>query len=44
LGEEFIFPRDLAEVRYIRFEMLESWSGMQCSTISELSFWGQISQ
>lgn len=44
LGEEFIFPRNLEEVRYVRFEMLESWSGMQCSTISELSFWGQINQ
>lgn len=41
-GEEFSFPRDVAVVRYLRFEMLESWSGMKCSTISELSFYGDI--
>lgn len=40
-GEEFSFSRDVSVIRYIRFEMLESWSGMECSTISELSFWGQ---
>lgn len=44
LGEEYIFPREIEEVRYIRLEMLESWSGMECSTISEISFWGQISE
>lgn len=41
-GEEFSFPRDIPNVRYLRFEMLESWSGMACSTIGELSFWGEI--
>lgn len=41
-GEEFTFSRDISVIRYLRFEMLESWSGMECSTISELSFWGQI--
>jgi hypothetical protein len=41
-GEEFSFPRDIAVVRYLRFEMLESWSGMKCSTIGELSFYGDI--
>lgn len=41
-GEEFSFPRGMEAVRYIRFEMLESWSGMKCSTIGELSFWGEI--
>lgn len=41
-GEEFSFPRDIPAVRYVRFEMLESWSGMLCSTIGELSFWGEI--
>jgi hypothetical protein len=41
-GEEFSFPRDLEAVRYLRFEMLESWSGMKCSVIGELSFWGDI--
>ena len=42
LGEEFSFPRTIDAVRYLRFEMLESWSGMKCSTIGELSFWGEI--
>ncbi|MDR3246462.1 MAG: DUF4959 domain-containing protein [Prevotellaceae bacterium] len=42
LGEEFSFPRDVPVVRYLRFEMLESWSGMKCSTIGELGFWGEI--
>jgi hypothetical protein len=42
LGEEFSFPRNLEAVRYVRFEMLESWSGMKCSVIGELSFWGEI--
>jgi hypothetical protein len=41
-GEEFSFPRDIGVVRYVRFEMLQSWSGMECSTIGELSFWGEI--
>lgn len=41
-GEEFMFARDVPVVRYIRFEMLESWSGMECSTIGELAFWGEI--
>lgn len=43
-GEEFSFPRNLEAVRYLRFEMLESWSGMKCSVFSELSFWGDIQQ
>jgi hypothetical protein len=41
-GEEFSFPRTIDVVRYVRFEMLESWSGMECSTIGEVSFWGEI--
>jgi len=43
-GEEFSFPRDISDVRYLRFEMLQSWSGMKCSTIGELAFWGEIKQ
>ncbi len=41
-GEEFSFPRTIPEVRYIRFEMLESWSGMKCSVVSEVAFWGEV--
>lgn len=45
LGEEFVFPREgMPVIRYLRFEMLESWSGMQCSVISELAFWGEIQE
>lgn len=43
-GEEFMFDRDLDAVRYLRFELLESWSGMECSVIAELAFWGQIEE
>lgn len=41
-GEEYIFPRNIPTVRYVRFEMLESWSGMKCSVVSELAFYGEI--
>lgn len=41
-GEEYSFNRDIQPVRYLRFVMLESWSGMKCSLMSELSFWGEI--
>lgn len=41
-GEEFSFPRDIPPVRYVRFEMLESWSGMLCSVVSEVSFYGEV--
>ena len=40
-GEEYEFPISLEPVRYIRFEFLESWSGMECTVIGEFSFWGQ---
>jgi hypothetical protein len=42
LGEEYSLPRDIPVVRFVRFEMLESWSGMKCSVIGELAFWGEI--
>lgn len=41
-GEEFTFPRDIPEIRYVRFEMLESWSGMLCSVVSEVAFYGEV--
>ena len=43
-GEEFTFPADAIKVRYVRFEMLESWSGMQCSTIGEFDFFGNAEE
>lgn len=41
-GEEFSFPRGIPDVRYVRFEMIRSWSGMKCSVVSELAFHGEI--
>lgn len=43
-GEEFSFPRTIKPIRYFRFEILESWSGMKCSTIGELDFYGEITE
>lgn len=44
LGEEFPFERTIPIVRYIRVEILDSWSGMLCSTMSEISFWGEVQE
>lgn len=44
LGEEYSFPTGMDPIRYIRFEFLESWSGMKCSVVGELSFWGDIQE
>ena len=41
-GEEFYFPSGMEPVRYLRFEFLDSWSGMELTGIGELSFWGTI--
>ncbi|MGM9748955.1 MAG: DUF5000 domain-containing lipoprotein, partial [Candidatus Cryptobacteroides sp.] len=41
-GEEFSFVQPQPEIRYVKLESLESWSGMLCTTLSELSFWGSI--
>lgn len=41
-GEEFTFPVELAtDVRYIRFDILETWGGTEMIHISELEMWGQ---
>ena len=41
-GEDFTFPIELAtEVRYIRFDVLETWGGTEMIHISELEMWGQ---
>ena len=41
-GEDFTFPIELAtEVRYIRFDILETWGGTEMVHISELEMWGQ---
>ncbi|MCL3781351.1 DUF4959 domain-containing protein [Prolixibacteraceae bacterium JC049] len=41
-GEEFEFPLDAPEVRYLRFVMYENWSGGNIAQMGEMSFWGQI--
>jgi hypothetical protein len=43
-GEEYSFPRDIESVQYLRFEFIESWSGMLCTDFSELAFWGEIKE
>lgn len=41
-GQEFLFDNPDAQilVRYIRFMSTSSWSGMECSRIAEMKFWG----
>jgi len=44
-GEDFEFDiNNLVEIRYVRFELIENWEGMNFpySVIGELSFWGEI--
>lgn len=45
-GHEFYFenPDNNPAVRYIRFTSLESWSGMECTRMSEMKFWGRIEE
>lgn len=41
-GHEFLFDNELMKpIRYVRFVSLSSWSGMECSRIAEMKFWGQ---
>jgi hypothetical protein len=42
LGEEYSIPLDVPAVRYIRFEFIETWGGLDVVNFSELSFWGDI--
>lgn len=41
-GEEYSFSGDCPEIRYVRFEFIESWSGMQSVGFGEVSFWGEV--
>lgn len=41
-GEEFEFPLDAPDVRYLRFKLLSTWSGSSGLSVGELTFWGQI--
>lgn len=41
-GHEFAFDNEMMKpVRYVRFISLASWSGMECTRIAEMKFWGQ---
>ena len=41
-GHEFAFDNEMIKpVRYVRFISLASWSGMECTRIAEMKFWGQ---
>lgn len=40
-GELFKFPEGSPAVKYIRFKMLENWSGSLSNHIMEASFWGE---
>jgi hypothetical protein len=41
-GEEFEFPIEVPSVRYIRFQLVSTWSGSSGLHINELAFWGLI--
>ncbi len=41
-GEEFEFPLDAPDVRFLRFKLNTTWSGSTGLHINELTFWGQI--
>lgn len=41
-GEEFEFPLEAPPVRYMRFNLLSTWSNSTGLHIGELTFWGQI--
>lgn len=44
-GEDFEFDvENLVEIKYLRFESIENWGGIDGTVIGELSFWGEISQ
>lgn len=38
-GEEFLFDGEVAAVRYIRFKVVETWSGEDFTHLLELSLW-----
>lgn len=42
-GEDFEFDLENSEeIRYVRFEFLETWGGIRYVVVGELSFWGEI--
>ena len=41
-GDEHEFPIENPSVRFIRIQLLESWSGGVMMQIGEITFWGQI--
>jgi hypothetical protein len=43
-GEDFNFPDDLPAYQYLRFKITQTWGQTDYLHISELTFWGQVSQ
>ena len=43
-GLEFIVPLDAPPVRYLRFEVDQTWAGSGELHFSEISFWGQLAE
>ncbi|MCU7693659.1 DUF5000 domain-containing lipoprotein [Haoranjiania flava] len=41
-GEDFIFPNDIPPVRYLRFNIVETWGYLDYIYIQELTLWGQL--
>ena len=41
-GFEFDIPLDAPPVRYIRFELEETWSGANVVVVGEVTFWGEL--
>lgn len=41
-GEEFEFPAGLPAVRYLRFQLITSWSGSDGLNLQEIELWGNI--
>jgi hypothetical protein len=43
-GEDFNFPDDLPPYQYLRFKVIQTWGRTDYLHISELTFWGQVTQ
>lgn len=40
MGEQFIFPKDIPEIRYIRVKVLQTWANTDYMFAGEIRFWG----
>lgn len=39
-GEEFVFPENIPDVKYIRIKVLQTWSGAKSFYVMQVGFWG----